>query len=248
MKKQIKFTSCILLLLFITFVLVACSDNTNESDNNDSATNEAAEESGTAEDDNVTDDNKSDESTATDESDENSNENDTDNNSSEESDTDSSDDSSVENEESNDSSSEDDDNALSSYSSEEIEYARVWLQLGPNQDIDELYVDHVPAGTPLDPNDEENDVSYPEDVIQVSGSRIVDGMVTYSGNGDGTINVYNIPYGNRWYGGTPRPDDIDLEDVKEEMREMLENPELVSIDPGDDEKVKNIIEKMYIID
>ncbi|WP_077603523.1 hypothetical protein [Oceanobacillus sojae] len=248
MKKQIKFTSCILLLLFITFVLVACSDNTNESDNNDSATNEAAEEPGTAEDDNVTDDNKSDESTATDESDENSNENDTDNNSSEESDTDSSDDSSVENEESNDSSSEDDDNALSSYSSEEIEYARVWLQLGPNQDIDELYVDHVPAGTPLDPNDEENDVSYPEDVIQVSGSRIVDGMVTYSGNGDGTINVYNIPYGNRWYGGTPRPDDIDLEDVKEEMREMLENPELVSIDPGDDEKVKNIIEKMYIID
>ncbi|MEK4300741.1 hypothetical protein MKY30_15380 [Oceanobacillus sp. FSL W8-0428] len=248
MKKQIKFTSCILLLLFITFVLVACSDNTNESDNNDSATNEAAEEPGTAEDDNVTDDNKSDESTATDESDENSSENDTDNNSSEESDTDSSDDSSVENEESNDSSSEDDDNALSSYSSEEIEYARVWLQLGPNQDIDELYVDHVPAGTPLDPNDEENDVSYPEDVIQVSGSRIVDGMVTYSGNGDGTINVYNIPYGNRWYGGTPRPDDIDLEDVKEEMREMLENPELVSIDPGDDEKVKNIIEKMYIID
>lgn len=248
MKKQIKFTSCILLLLFITFVLVACSDNTNESDNNDSATNEAAEEPGTAEDDNVTDDNKSDESTATDESDENSNENDTDNNSSEESDTDSSDDSSVENEESNDSSSEDDDNALSSYSSEEIEYASVWLQLGPNQDIDELYVDHVPAGTPLDPNDEENDVSYPEDVIQVSGSRIVDGMVTYSGNGDGTINVYNIPYGNRWYGGTPRPDDIDLEDVKEEMREMLENPELVSIDPGDDEKVKNIIEKMYIID
>lgn len=248
MKKQIKFASCILLLLFITFVLVACSDNTNESDNNDSATNEAAEEPGTAEDDNVTDDNKSDESTATDESDENSNENDTDNNSSEESDTDSSDDSSVENEESNDSSSEDDDNALSSYSSEEIEYARVWLQLGPNQDIDELYVDHVPAGTPLDPNDEENDVSYPEDVIQVSGSRIVDGMVTYSGNGDGTINVYNIPYGNRWYGGTPRPDDIDLEDVKEEMREMLENPELVSIDPGDDEKVKNIIEKMYIID
>lgn len=122
--------------------------------------------------------------------------------------------------------------------------ATAWV----NQDIDELYVDHVPAGTPLDPNDEENDVSYPEDVIQVSGSRIVDGMVTYSGNGDGTINVYNIPYGNRWYGGTPRPDDIDLEDVKEEMREMLENPELVSIDPGDDEKVKNIIEKMYIID
>ncbi|MFD1451811.1 hypothetical protein [Oceanobacillus sojae] len=235
MMKRMKFTCCGLLLLSITFVLIACSDNTNESGSNDSAPNETTEEQNAAEDEN--------------ESDKNTAENDSDNNSSEESETDSSDDSSVENEESNGSSSEEDeDNALSSYSPEEIEYARVWLQLGPNQDIDELYVDHVPAGTPLDPNDEENDVSYTEDVIQVSGSRIVDGMVTYSGNGDGTINVYNIPYGNRWYGGTPRPDDIDLEDVKEEMRDLLENPELVSIDPGDDEDVKNIIKKMYIIE
>ncbi len=46
----------------------------------------------------------------------------------------------------------------------------------------------------------------------------------------------------------PPPDDIDLEDVKEEMRDLLENSELVSIDSGDDEDVKNIIKKMYIIE
>lgn len=82
----------------------------------------------------------------------------------------------------------------------------------------------------------------------VSGSRIADGMITYSGNGDGTINVYDIPYGNRWYGGMPRPDDVDLEEVQEDMREMIENTETVTIEPGEDEEVITIIEKMYIID
>lgn len=32
------------------------------------------------------------------------------------------------------------DSALGAYFSEQIEYARVWLQLGPNEDIDGLYV------------------------------------------------------------------------------------------------------------
>src|SRR5699024_10542853 len=37
------------------------------------------------------------------------------------------------------------DNLLADYDSEEIEYARVWLQLGANQDIDELNVRPIPA-------------------------------------------------------------------------------------------------------
>lgn len=32
-----------------------------------------------------------------------------------------------------------------------------------------------------------------EDVIQLAGSRLIDGSVTYSGNRGGTINVYNVP-------------------------------------------------------
>ena len=119
---------------------------------------------------------------------------------------------------------------LSQYSSEEIEYARIWLQLGANQDIDGLYVQHIPAGTPLN-SDDETSANYPEDVIQLAGGRLVDGSVTYSGNGDGTINVYNVP--SRWDGKYPAGEKFYIE--------IIENTKTVSIDTGDDEKVIELI-------
>lgn len=109
---------------------------------------------------------------------------------------------------------------------EQIEYARVWLQLGPNPDIDELNVQLIPAGTPLNPSDETSS-NYPEDVIQLAGSRLVDGSVTYSGNGDGTINVYNVPL--RWDGSYPAGEKF--------YRDIIENKKLVPIDTGDDEEI-----------
>ena len=131
--------------------------------------------------------------------------------------------------------------ALSKYSSEQIEYARVWLQLGPNQEIDSLYVKQIPKGTPLNP-DEGNSLKYPEDVVQLSGSRLVDGVVTYSSNGDGTINVYDVPV--RWYGGFPPPEDIDKEKVQEEMRNIINNTNKVYINPNHEEKVVAVIKKI----
>ena len=122
------------------------------------------------------------------------------------------------------------DKSLSQYSAEEIEYARVWLQQGANQDISGLYVRHIPAGTPLNPEDETS-VGYMEDVIQLSGSRLVDGSVTYSGNGDGTINVYNVPL--RWDGQYPAGEQF--------YTDMIKNTKLVSIDPGNDEEIVNLI-------
>ncbi|WKA52886.1 hypothetical protein QWY22_03615 [Planococcus liqunii] len=124
-----------------------------------------------------------------------------------------------------------DEDALSEYTSEQIEYARVWLQLGPNQDIDGLYVERIPADTPLNPDDETSGV-YPEDVIQLAGSRLVDGSVTYSGNGDGTINVYNVPL--RWDGEYPAGEEF--------YTEIIDNTELVPIDVGKDEEVIRLIE------
>ncbi|XKE95388.1 hypothetical protein LG326_03385 [Metaplanococcus flavidus] len=121
--------------------------------------------------------------------------------------------------------------ALDAYSSEQIEYARVWLQLGPNQELDGLYVKQIPAGTPLNPDDETSGV-YPEDVIQLAGSRLVDGSVTYSGNGDGTINVYNVPL--RWDGQYPAGEDF--------YEEIINDTELVAIDTGNDEDVIRLIE------
>lgn len=126
---------------------------------------------------------------------------------------------------------ESEESGLSQYSSEQIEYARVWLQLGPNQDIDGLYVRQIPAGTPLNPDDDTS-AAYPEDVIQLAGSRLVDGSVTYSGNGDGTVNVYNVPL--RWDGKYP---------VGEEFyADIIGNTKLVSIDVGEDEDVIQLIE------
>ena len=87
------------------------------------------------------------------------------------------------------------DNISADYSPLQIEYARVWLQLGENQQIDELNVRRIPAGTLVNPDDHTS-ARYPKDVTQLAGSRLVDGSVTYSSNGDGTIQVYNVPL--RW--------------------------------------------------
>lgn len=127
--------------------------------------------------------------------------------------------------------SETEESALDGYSSEQIEYARVWLQLGPNQELDGLYVKQIQEGTLLNPDDETSGV-YPEDVIQLAGSRLVDGSVTYSGNGDGTINVYNVPL--RWDGQYPAGEDF--------YEEIINDTELVAIDTGNDEDVIRLIE------
>jgi hypothetical protein len=142
-------------------------------------------------------------------------------------------DSIYENSEGNESDNNDD--PLAQYSSEEIEYARVWLQLGPNKDIDGLYVRLIPAGTPLN-SDDETSLNYPEDVIQLAGSRLIDGSVTYSGNGDGTINVYNVPL--RWDGIYPAGEEF--------YKEMIDSTKLVSIDIGDDEEVIKLIKLVHV--
>ncbi len=126
---------------------------------------------------------------------------------------------------------------LAAYSSEEIEYARVWLQLGPNQEIDALFAIHIPAGEPLNPNDETS-ATYPEDVIQLAGTRLLDGSVTYSGNGDGTIRIYKVPL--RWDGQYP---------AGEEFYEgLIDDTDEVYIEPGDDEQIEDMIQLLEIGD
>lgn len=124
---------------------------------------------------------------------------------------------------------------LSGYSSKKIEYARVWLQLGPNQDLDELNVRHISAGELINPNDDTS-ASYPEDVIQLAGSRLVDGSVTYSSNGDGTINVYNVPL--RW----DSPADVDKNFMQEYTQGIIKNRKLVHVNPGDNKEIIKLID------
>jgi len=126
--------------------------------------------------------------------------------------------------------------ALVRYSSEEIEYARIWSQLGDTQDIDELNVHHISSGEPLNPDDETS-IDYPENVVQLTGSRLVDGSITYSSNGDGSIKLYNkVP--QRWDGKNPAGENV--------YKQIIENTKQVSIDTGDDKKVEELIKKLKI--
>ncbi|ASF56596.1 lipoprotein [Bacillus velezensis M27] len=125
------------------------------------------------------------------------------------------------------------------YSPLQIEYARIWLQLGENQQIDELNVRRIPAGAYVNPDDHTS-ARYPEDVTQLAGSRLVDGSVTYSSNGDGTIQVYNVPL--RW----ESREDTDQGVMKEVTEEMIRHTKKVSVDTGDNEKIRRLIDIMSI--
>ena len=142
----------------------------------------------------------------------------------------------------NGSDKEEKENTLSQYSSEQIEYARVWLQLGPNQEIDELNVRQIPAGEPINP-DEDTSASYPEDVIQLAGSRLVDGSVTYSGNGDGTINVYSVPL--RWESSVPE-EDLDENYWSNYTQSIINDAALIYVDPGNDGEIIELIEVLNV--
>lgn len=213
--------------------------NSNASDDNDTSSNEA-EETQSNTDDEEQEDNKENvdettESAETAEADSASAEdegNTTDSKASDDNDT-----SSNESEEArSNTDQEEQENGLSEYTSAQIEYARVWHQLGVHQEIDELNVLHIPEGTPMNPKDEKS-AAYPEDVIQLAGSRNIDGSITYSGNGDGTINVYNVPH--RWDG--------DYTNVGDEFyEEIINTTELVMIEPTEGEDIKRLIELISV--
>ena len=227
-----KKTAILITILFSTaLLLMACSGDAEQNTNDDKIKGKQATEN---------QDNSGKNNDLNEEKDESENvskseESEPDNNSSNDIPSKENNDSNVENNASSDPSKSEDNDALSQYSVEEIEYARIWLRLGEHQDIDELNGEHISKGTPLNPDDETS-INYPEDVIQLSGTRLVDGVITYSGNGDGTINVYNVP--KRWDGMNPAGEDA--------YKKIIEDIEQESIDTGDDEKVEELIEILNI--
>ncbi|MEC1801225.1 hypothetical protein P9E03_19565 [Bacillus mojavensis] len=232
MKKLRNIFYCKAVLMLLVLLLVGCMGGKEEKSNNDSSLH-------SEENNNETDDSNQiskDESETTTGS-EKSVTNDSNENASKESSTDESQETSSEEIRNEEKSQKD--NVLAEYSSEKIEYARVWLQLGANQEIDELNVRHISAGEPINPNDDTS-ASYPEDVIQLAGSRLVDGSVTYSGNGDGTIKVYNVPL--RW----DSSDDVSKGVMREVTENIIKNTKTVYVDTGDSEKIKRLIDIMAI--
>ncbi|MEC1545807.1 hypothetical protein [Bacillus halotolerans] len=228
--RNIFYSNVVMMLLVL--LLVGCMGGKEEKSNNDSAL-QSEKKNNETEDSNQIAKDESEATTGSEKSGtKNSNEN-----ASTESSTDESKETSLEGQK-NEVNSEKD-NVLAEYSSEKIEYARVWLQLGANQEIDELNVRHISAGEPINPNDDTS-AGYPEDVIQLAGSRLVDGSVTYSGNGDGTIKVYNVPL--RW----DSSDDLSKGVMREVTENIIKNAKTVYVDTGDSEKIKRLIDIMTI--
>ncbi|CDO04281.1 hypothetical protein BN988_02835 [Oceanobacillus picturae] len=143
-----------------------------------------------------------------------------------------------------DSSGSEENDPLSNYSAKEIEYARVWLEVVDNKGIDTLKVSHISEGESVGQY-EDKSVKYPENVVHLFTDFLAGGNVFYSSNGDGSINLYDVP--TRW----PTPEQLKEErnqTMKEYTQSIIDNPKKVVIDPGDDEEVQNVIEKIEIID
>lgn len=133
---------------------------------------------------------------------------------------------------------------LANYSTENIEYARVWLEVVDNKDIDTLKVSHISEGESVGQY-EDKSVKYPENVVYLFTDFLAGGNVFYSSNGDGSINLYDVP--TRW----PTPEQLREErnqTMKEYTQSIIDNPEKVVIDPRYDEEVENIIKKIEILD
>lgn len=123
------------------------------------------------------------------------------------------------------------------YSDEEVEYARVWLDYvnGPNPP--QLTVTFDKEGDFISPYAEYDNLVYPEDVTVLLGEYGADGMVTYSSNGDGTINVYDVP--SHWHQQSD-------EAFNEAAEEVLETVKKKEVPTGNDEQVLSILENMII--
>jgi len=131
--------------------------------------------------------------------------------------------------------------ALQSYSDEEIEYARVWLdyyeQFGNSPPA--LTVEFWKKGSPVSVTFEEDSALFPEDVVVLTGEYTADGRLVYSSNGDGTINIYDIP--SHW------PGEYEMEGgVKAYTQKIADSPEKKSIPEGDIIEVLDVLEAMSV--
>src|SRR5699024_5280266 len=130
---------------------------------------------------------------------------------------------------------------LNSYSDEEIQYARVWLdyyeQFGNSPPA--LTVQFWEKGDPISRSFEEDSALFPEDVVVLTGEFTADGRLVYSSNGDGTINLYDIP--SHW------PGEYEMEGgVKAYTQKIADSPKKKSIPEGDIIEVLDVLEVMSV--
>ncbi|MGS0665370.1 hypothetical protein ACU40P_11510 [Staphylococcus arlettae] len=132
---------------------------------------------------------------------------------------------------------------LNNFNSEEIEYARVWYQLISTRHdlkgIRDVYVTEIPKGSKVNPQ-AQNSAVYKENVVKLEAPMRAGGSITYSSNGDGTINVYNnIPY--KWESSQTS----DYSQMDKVTRKAIEdNIETIYIKPHDNKAVAELASKV----
>lgn len=132
---------------------------------------------------------------------------------------------------------------LNNFNSEEIEYARVWYQLISTRNdlkgIRDVYVTEIPKGSKVNPQ-AQNSAVYKENVVKLEAPMRAGGSITYSSNGDGTINVYNnIPY--KWESSQTS----DYSQMDKVTRKAIEdNIETIYIKPHDNKTVAKLASKI----
>lgn len=132
---------------------------------------------------------------------------------------------------------------LNNFNSEEIEYARVWYQLISTRNdlkgIRDVYVTEIPKGSKVNPQ-AQNSAVYKENVVKLEAPMRAGGSITYSSNGDGTINVYNnIPY--KWESSQTS----DYSQMDKVTRKAIENNiETIYIKPHDNKTVAKLASKI----
>ncbi|MCI2848375.1 hypothetical protein [Staphylococcus hominis] len=132
---------------------------------------------------------------------------------------------------------------LNNFNSKEIEYARVWYQLISTRNnlkgIRNVYVTEIPKGSKVNPQ-AQNSAIYKEKVVKLEAPMRAGGSVTYSSNGDGTINVYNnIPY--KW----ENSQNSDYNQMNKITKKAIEeNIETVYIKPYDNKTVAKLASKI----
>ncbi|WP_418904787.1 hypothetical protein [Enterococcus saccharolyticus] len=139
-------------------------------------------------------------------------------------------------------------NLLAGYSDEQIEYARVWLAvMGTQYQADlangnfALHVNHAPAGSPINPYDE-NSLTFSDETVTLSGMYGYQSLVVYSSNHNGSITRYAVPSHFQDPGITPE----DKARLKQQEQEILDNATIVNIPVGNDEAVKELIDSMVV--
>lgn len=130
---------------------------------------------------------------------------------------------------------------LSGYSANEIEYARVWLSMGYDSNVEEINVSFVKKGELVDEYTG-GDAVFPEPLVAIGGKDGYQGTIYYSSNSNGTVNVYTVP--SHW----PSFEDIESMGMTPEefAQSIVDDTTLVSVDPSNDEDIIRLIQKMTI--